>query len=273
MEIDELLRDYPLKVNSTIYAPLAQHFYFSKRHSLPPPSLTCMYYLADALHIPPSSVRVTLSRMSRDGLISAFKDEKGEIRYTMGTMLSLISGQASQFGKSEGFTLAVFHFKKEDEKQRYRVREILDSFGFKKFAQNVYLALKIDSQSILKEFASWGLRDNVFLFDCTNADKASMVSKIASLWRLDEWRERLDAFYGRARLFLSLEGRSDGDIYKRYSVAYSVFFTHFYEKHPAVPFDYLPEDYPLKQVSEFFEETLRRFGDPLVRFYCRLNQK
>ena len=240
---------------------------------MPFPSLSCIYFLANELDIPQSSVRATLSRMCREDRISAFKDENGDTRYKMGKMMMLISEQASRFGKSEGFTIAVFNFKKEEEKQRYRVRGILNSFGFKKLAQNVYLALKVDSKSIVREFVSWDLQDNVFLFDCMEAAGDSIAPKISSLWNLDKWGEQLYSFHDKLKPYLEFEGMDDEEIYKRYSIAYSVFFTYFYEKHPAIPLNYLPEDYPLKRIFELLEKKIQIYEKPIVRFYCRLNQR
>lgn len=268
----EILQEYPLKVNSTIIAPLAQYFYFSGQYDMPLPTLNCMYFLANVLDVPKPSVRVALSRMCKEGSVLYVKDENGETKYKMGKMMTLISEQASRFGKSDGFTLSVFNFKKEEEKQRYRVRKILNSFGFKKLAQNVYLALKVDSQSIMSEFATWGLQDNVLLFDCMNITNDSMTSKIISLWRLDEWGEKLNNFYDKLETYLDFERLDDEEIYKRYSIAYSIFFTYFYEKHPEIPFNYLPENYPLKRIFELLEKTIQIYGEPIVRFYCHLNQ-
>ncbi|MGC4018295.1 MAG: hypothetical protein QM793_03040 [Muricomes sp.] len=269
----EIIQEYPLKVNSTIIAPLAQHFYFSGKGDMPLPTLNNMYFLADILDIPKSSVRVALSRMCKDGSVLSVKDESGKTKYKMGKMMTLISEQASGFGKSEGFTLSVFNFKKEEEKQRYRVREILNSFGFKKLAQNVYLALKVDSQSIMSEFTAWGLQDNVFLFDCVDTASDSISSKIISLWNLDEWSGKLNSFYEKLKAYLNFEGLDDEEVYKRYSIAYSIFFTYFYEKHPAIPFNYLPKGYPLKGIFELLEKTIQIYGESIVRFYYHLNRK
>lgn len=231
-----------------------------------------MYYLAKELGIPNSSVRVTLSRMCKDGSVLVLKDECGETRYKMGKMLTLISEQAALFGRGEGFTIAIFNFKTDEEKQRYRVREILRSFGFKKFAQNTYIALKVNSKSIGRELAQWGLQDNVFLFDCTDAGETSVKARISSLWHLEEWEERLTAFYNKMKIYLDFTDIDDETRYKRYSIAYSIFFSYFYEKHPSIPLDYFPEGYPLGEIFELFEKIVQTYGAQISGYYCCLNQ-
>lgn len=59
----------------------------------------------------------------------------------------------------------------------------------------------------------------------------------------------------------------DEEIYKRYSIAYSIFFTYFYEKHQAIHFNYLPKDYPLRKIFELLEKTIQIYGESIVRFY------
>lgn len=273
MDTQALLAAYPLKVKSAIIVPLAQRQYFSGQYTLPDPTLSGMYFVAEKLGVPPSSVRVTLSRMCREGGVTPVQDDTGTTRYRMGPMLRLVSEQAARFGRGEGLTLAVFRFRKEEEKQRYRVRELLASFGFKKLAQNVYLALQVDSQRVARQFAALGLQEHVFLFDCPQAaDDESIAAQIRSLWRLDEWEERLARFYAQTRPYLRLDGLPDEEVYIRYSIAYSIFFTHFYEKRPAVPARYFPQGRALDALFALLEETVRTYGETIVRFYRGVNR-
>lgn len=263
---------YPLKVGSAIIAPLAQKHYFSDVPDLPFATLKGMYQLGEYYGIPKTSVRATLFRLCREGAIEAFTDEAGVTRYKMDKMMALISDNAALFGKSEGFTLAIFNFKKEDARERYRVREILDSFGFRKLAQNVYLNIRVDSGNIMKEMAKWGLQDNIYLFDCDDIKDASMIRRIASLWELDKWNDRLEEFYEDLRSYFSFEGLEDDEIYKRYSYGYSVFFVYFQEKHPFVPQGFLVEGYALGKVLELIRSTVDDYRDNIIGYYRLINR-
>lgn len=262
---------YPLKVSSVIIAPIAQKFYFDGSMGLPFPNLNGMYHLAEYCNIPKTSVRATLSRMCKEGKIESFSDQHGIIRYQMSKMMSLISEQASLFGKSEGFTLAVFNFKKENDKERYRIREILNSFGFKKLAQNVYLNIRVNSEQIMKEITIWGLQNNVYLFDCDNFTDNDMIARISELWDLSHWNDRLNEFYMDLKTFFDFENKSDEEIYRRYSYGYSVFFVYFYEKLPALPSNFFLPDNGLKRVMELMEITLSQYSDNICSHYKIVN--
>ncbi len=265
---------YPLKVSSAIIAPIAQKFYFGDSMDLPFPTLKGMYRLAEYCNIPKTSVRATISRMCKGCEIEAFSDEHGVIRYRMSKMMTLISEQASHFGRSNGFTLAVFNFKKENDKERYRVREILSSFGFKKLAQNVYLNIRVDSKQIIKEFSKWDLQNNVYLFDCDNITDSSMIDRISKLWELNHWNARLNEFYQDLKTYFDFDSISDEEIYHRYSYGYSAFFVYFYERLPALPayfFEQDNEDNGLKKVLSLMETTLSQYADKICSYYKVIN--
>jgi DNA-binding transcriptional regulator PaaX len=262
---------YPLKVRSVIITPIAQKYYFNDSLNLPFPILKGMYELAEYCGIPKTSVRATLSRMRRDGEIESFTDKQGTTRYKMSEMMSLISQQASHFGRSEGFTLAIFNFKKENIKERYRVREILSAFGFKKLAQNVYLNIKVDSESIMKEISKWNLQENVYLFDCNDIEDSSMINRISALWDLNEWNDKLNEFYEDLKIYFNFDGLSDEEIYKRYSYGYSVFFVYYYEKIPALPQRFFKQDYGLGKVIELMKRTLSQYTNNICRHYKVMN--
>ncbi|MDF2504109.1 hypothetical protein [Clostridium sp.] len=265
------IEKYPLQVSSVIIAPIAQKFYFPKALKLPFPNLKGMYHLAEYFNIPKTSIRVTLSRMKKKGEIDCFTDKEGIVRYKMTKMMTLISKHALLFGKSKGFTLAVFNFKKENDKERYRIREILNAFGFRKLAQNVYLNIRVDSENIMQEIAKWDLEDNIYLFNCNDIKDPSMISRIRLLWKLDQWNDKLNEFYEDLKIYFSFDDLSDEEVYKRYSYGYSVFFVYFYEKHPLVPSGFMKEDYALVKVMELLQYTLDNYTDNIAKHYKLIN--
>ena len=271
MKDETFINKYPLKTASSIIAPLSQHHFLSKNNMIPFPNLNGMYELANYYGIAPSSVRVTICRLCSAGRIYSFTDDAGTTRYQMDQMMTLISEQAARFGKSDGLTLAVFRFSKEEDKQRYRVREILNSFGFKMLAQNVYLNIRVDIPAIQKELAEWGLKNNVFMFDCTSPDD-SIMNEMSALWDLENWKIKLDDFIKDLQEYWDFAGLGDREIYLRYSIGYSAFFVHIYEKHPAIPFHYLPEGYPLSELFEFVEKALYQYEAAIVRYYTQIFQ-
>ncbi len=270
MTNEDFLQQYPLKVSSAIIAPLGQFHIFSRESTLPLPNLNGMYVLSEAMGIPKSSVRVNLSRMCKSENIKMITDNYGINRYQMTGMMSLISDQAETFGKKEGFTIAVFRFQKDSEKERYRVREILYSFGFQMLAQNVYMSIRVDTAGILQELKNWGLYHNVFLFDCDEI-YGEIMEQITAMWKLEEWRKKIDDFYNILLQYWNFDGADEKDIYIRYSIGYSAFFVHFQEKHPAIPFDYLPKDYPLLKVYNLLEQTLKNNETVLINYYSRIH--
>lgn len=270
MTNEDFLQQYPLKVSSAIIAPLGQFHIFSRESTLPLPNLNGMYVLSEAMGIPKSSVRVNLSRMCKSQNIKMITDNYGINRYQMTGMMSLISDQAETFGKKEGFTIAVFRFQKDSEKERYRVREILYSFGFQMLAQNVYMSIRVDTAGILQELKNWGLYHNVFLFDCDEI-YGEIMEQITAMWKLEEWRKKIDDFYKILLQYWNFDGADEKDIYIRYSIGYSAFFVHFQEKHPAIPFDYLPKDYPLLKVYNLLEQTLKNNETVLINCYSRIH--
>lgn len=267
-----MLKDkYPINVISVIIASVLRAYRTRQGHEIPLVTLYGMRSFADYCGISYSSLRTTLTRWKKLGWIESFSDPTGKTRYRMLDMMKLVADNAAEVDKPNGFSIAVFSFKKEDEKERYRVREILSSFGFKKLAQNVYINARIDSTKIMKEMGKWNLQDNLFLFDCESVSD-SMKVKIREMLELDKWNSRLEEFYSELVDFLEFEGLSDEEIYNRHNYAFGVFYTYFQLEHPAIPKDLFPEDYALKKVAELLEGKYAQYYENIMNHYMKINE-
>lgn len=262
---------YPIDVIPVIIASVLRAYRTRQGHEIPFVTLSGMRGFAEYCGVSYASLRTTLTRWKKNGWIEVFCDPAGKTRYRMLDMMKLVADNAAEIDKPVGFTIAVFSFKKENEKERYRVREVLGSFGFKKLAQNVYLNARTDSAKLMAEMEKWDLQENLFLFDCENVSE-SMKVKIKEILELDKWNDRLREFYGELMNFLEFEGLSNEEIYNRHNYAFGVFYTYFQMEHPSIPKDFFSEDYAYKKVAELLESKYEEYYNNIMDHYMKLNK-
>lgn len=266
-------KKYPLTMSEVIndFVVFRENIPFMSE--LPFPSPAGIRDFAEYAGYSYSAVRTALSRARAEGRIGSFTDSRGKIRYRLTELHKSISKAVSQqFSRPEGFILAVFSFKKDNEKERKSVRDTLKLHGFKKLAQNTYINGRIDTEGMLKSMREYGVEKNLYLFHCPDISDPSLKEKILSVFNIEGRKIILSEFYESLVQFLTEKDTSDDETARRLFYVGPVHYRICFVEEPPFPEKYLPNDYPLKKIIDFFTETAEKNGNKFIQYYSQVNK-
>ena len=177
---------------------------------MPYPSMNGIRKFAEYAGYSYGTIRTALSRARAAGTIESFKDDQGITRFKQGTLYRSISNTVISWkNRPEGYLLAVFSFKTEQEKERQTVRQILTDFYFKKIAQNVYINGRIETNGLMQEFRSEGLDKNIMLFHCENTKDEALRERILEVFDIKARSAKLMEFRSDFLEFLNAPGENE----------------------------------------------------------------
>jgi len=268
----EFKQKHPLSAREAIYTPMILRDDTFKGSSLPYPSLRGIRDFAAYCRISDGAVRTALSRARAEGEIRVFQDAAQVTRYRLvESMMNMGRAVSARPNRAEGFILAVFSFKSDQEMERVKVRETLKYYGFKKIAQNTYINGRIDTTHLKAAMRKFDLEKNLYLFNCPNVDDVELIKKILSVFKIGERRKLLRQFYKELADFLLEKNLDPEEIVHRIYYAGPVHWTICFVDEPPFPQQYLPADYPLRSISQLYIEVLESHREILVEHYRKVN--
>ncbi len=265
-------RKYPLQLQHILITPMIFRENVLLFRELPYPTLNGIRDLAEYAGFSYSAVRTALSRVRAKGEIDMFKDEKGKIRYSLTEIQKSVSRVVSnQKDRPEGFILAVFSFRKDDEKERYVARETLRYYGFKRLAQNTYINGLIDTKELTSAIRKYGLDKNLYIFKCPDIEEGALKDKILEIFDLKRRVLFLNQFNNDLYYFFSEENISEDECARRYLYAGPVHYLKCFVDEPPFPARFLPEDYPLNKIEGLIKLFSTQNRDKIIRYYIKIN--
>jgi len=143
------IKAYPLTAKAATHTPLVFRAGLESFEGLPWPSLEGIRDFAHFAGIGDGAVRTALSRAKAEGSILVEPDSKGLNRYALApASFEMGLAQIHSDQRLEGFLLAVFSFKSDDNEARSALRGVLKNYGFKKLAQNTYIHGRIETEGL-----------------------------------------------------------------------------------------------------------------------------
>ncbi len=269
----DFLERYPLKAHEILHFPLmfpdSLKAYHAPRVSYA--GLEVLYDFAEACGVPKGTVRTTLSRMKRDGLITT-TEESGVTRYRTAKLQleAMTNFQKRKRFQARGFVLAIYAFEREQEKERATARELLEYFGFARFAQNSWITVGIETGQLEKSIGEAGLDDHVFLFQVEKIDKGTMT-RLAACWKIPERAASLSEFLALLRNYLA-SPRDDRDAFNRIGVAWVVFIIHVHGTEPPLPRELFPKDYAYDEIVRTLKRASFAHGQRMYRYWKEANR-
>mgnify|MGYP001768400862 CR=1 FL=1 len=267
-----LLDRYPLKAHEILHFPLMFPDSLKAYHAprVPYAGLEALYDFAGECGIPKGTVRTTLSRMKRDGLITT-TEESGVTRYRTAKLQleAMTNFQKRKRYQAKGFVLAVYSFEREQEKERTKTRELLEYFAFARFAQNSWITVGIETGELEKSLAEAGLKDHVFLFTVDKIDRETMT-RLAACWKIPERAAFLSEFLALLRDHLA-SPLDDRDAFNRIGVAWLVFVIRVHGTEPPLPRELFPKEYAYDEIVRLLRKTSLAFGSRMYRHWKKEN--
>lgn len=267
-------KKFPISAREAAYTPMIIRDGFGADDSIPYPSLNGIRDFTRSCGIQDGAVRTALSRGKAEGEIQTFFDGRKVVRYRItGATLEMGKTVTARLNQPEGFLVAVFSFTADEAMERAKVREILKYYGFKKLAQNTYINGRIETGGLKEAMRKFGLEKNLYLFHCPCVDDPELMRKIRSVFELEKRKKRLQAFFRDLTAFLSEEDLGREELLHRIYYAGPVYWTICYVDEPPFPASHLPEDYPLKAITRFYETVSDANRKNLIEHFLKINSQ
>ena len=269
--LPDFMNAYPLSAKAAIHTPIVFRAGFFSSNDLPWPSLKGISDFARFCGVEDGAVRTALSRAKAEGSILVEIDATGRNRYTLSP--STFARGASQIhaeARPDGFLLAVFSFKTEEQDDRAALRNLLKSYGFRKLAQNTYIQGRIETEGLESAIQELGLEDHFYLFTCPDVEDKRLVSRILDLFDLEERQKELRDYLALLTSFLP-EGLPGNEMARRLLYVGAVHWERIEAGEPPIPAKYLPSEYPFSEIQRFYGKRLEEGRDALFQYYRELN--
>ncbi len=263
---------YPLSMKQVMYSLMVFRENIPFFGKLKYPSLQGIRSLAEYAGFSYNAVRTALTRERASGQAISFRDNEGKLRYRLTNKYKAVSRVVEgQFTRPEGFLLAVFSFKKENERERKIVRDTLHNFGFKRIAQNTYINGRVETGDIIDIMREEGIDRNLYLFNCPDIEDPVLKEKIIEVFDMNGRKRFLEEFFTDMKEFLNEKGISGEESARRVFYLGPVQYMKCFVEEPPFPERYLPKDYPLHRIQVFFENYIRRHGNRIAEYYSKVN--
>ncbi|OHD19762.1 MAG: hypothetical protein A2Y38_12090 [Spirochaetes bacterium GWB1_59_5] len=262
---------YPLTAKAAVHTPIVFRAGLFSSEGLPWPTLEGLRDFAHFAGIEDGAVRTALSRAKAETSIVVETDAAGRKRYTIApATFAMGTAQIHAGERPEGFLLAVFSFKAEDQADRAALRNLLKTYGFRMLAQNTYIHGRIETDGLRSAIRGLGLEPHVYLFTCPDIDDEHLLSRILELFDMEGRRRYLRDYLARLRPFLGGQLSRD-EAARRLLYVGAVHWERIEASEPPFPAKYLPDDYALPEIQRLYGQRLEEGREALVEYYRHCN--
>ncbi len=217
---------------------------------------------------------MTLRSAKRDrtaGGISSFVDSTGRTRFRLTSLTSSVGDVVRAWqSRPEGLIVAVFSFRKEEEKARRSVRDILRYFGFKRIAQNTYVHGMIDTSGMELEVTRAGATRKLFIFRCPKVDDPALRDRLLSVFNLRGRVRVLTQLSRDLHAFLEESGIDGMEFGRRALYAGPVHYRTCFVEEPPLPADFFPANYPMKELAGYLRTAAEARWIDVIGYYRTL---
>jgi DNA-binding transcriptional regulator PaaX len=244
---------------------------WNNRENLPDVRLKCILNFCSYSGYNDGAARTAISRLKHNGIIISTGD-KQKAGYILNENHKIRTMQIKENNVHPGFTLAIFSFNREDEKERYIIRSLLSRTGFIKLAQNTYINTRGRKEELLQKINREGLEKHLFIFECEDEPDKNTIQRLIDIWKINERQMTLNEFFSDMQGFFAPNGLSGDEIFHKLGYAGTVFSSIFQHSEPPVPKRYLPEDYPLKNIFNFLVKKNSMHLAETKDYFIKINQ-
>ena len=239
--------------------------------NLPWPSIEGIRDFARFCGIEDGAVRTALSRARAEGSILVEVDTANRNRYALApATFEMGTSQIHTKPRPEGFLLAVFSFRAEEQDDRAALRNLLKSYGFRKLAQNTYIQGRIETAGLQAALHALGLEDHFFLFTCPDVDDERLITRILRLFDFEGRCAELRDYFALLTSFLP-EDLPRNELARRLLYVGAVHWERIEAAEPPIPAKYLPDEYPYPEIQRFYGRRLEEGRGALKEYYRDAN--
>lgn len=273
MNRNEFMEKYPVRLQELITSPSVFRETLLSTKDLPYPSIYHLRDICEYANYTYGALRTSLSRLIKNNDLDFFYDENKIKRFRLTKIQQDVSKALMlDIGDAKDFTIAIFSFATEQEKQRRDARFLLQGCGFKLFAQNCYIRRKIKREFLESSLKEYGLINNVFLLDCLEPGTDEFKNRLISQFEIDKMAELTNAFLTDLNDFLTEELTAE-EYARRILYAGPVYYHICYENEIPIPETYFPENYRMKELKVFFQSIPEDRWTEFIAYYMAIEEK
>lgn len=262
---------YPISSTDAVFYPFIYKIFWGSTADLPDVKLRCILNFGLYAGYKEGAVRTAVSRLKKRGTL-IIADDKKIPGYKLNEDFQMRTMQIRNDTLPKGFTLAIFSFYRENEKERYTIRSILTKEGFKKLAQNTYINIQGRKKQLIQKIKNEGLEKHLYIFECDEDLDDNTILRLTKVWKINERIKSLNEFFSDLKEFINPAGLSKMEIFHMLGYAGTVYFTKVQSMEPPLPNRYLPPDYPIRDIFDFLVEKNREYLDATKNYFIKVNE-
>jgi hypothetical protein len=273
MNKKQFMKKYPATLPELQISPCAFRETFLLTKDLPYPGIHHLRDICEYGNYTYGALRTSLSRAIKIKELDFFYDECKTKRFRLTKTQQNVSKELSaDIGDAKDFSVVIFSFSTEQEKQRREARYLLGGYGFRLFAQNTYIRRKIKRELFEKSLKEYGLMNNVFLLDCLDPGTVEFKERLYSHFEIDKTIKIVNAFYNDLIKFLS-DDLEAVEYSRRILYVGPVYYNICYANEVPVPETYFPEGYLIKELKVYFKSIPEYRWNDFVTYYMNIENQ
>lgn len=270
----DFVNKYPLSLKEIITTPMIFREAVPQLEGFPFPTLSAIRDLAEFAGHSYGTLRTAISRTRASGELKSFQDKNGVTRFKLTKLQKSVSNVVINWqNRPQGFTIVVFSFRKNDEKERRIVREILKYFGFKKLAQNTYINGMIDTTGMETEIEQRKLDQNLYIFRCPEVDSPGLLERLRKIFDVEKRARELSEFETDLKAFLNESSLREDEFARRVFYAGPLHYSKCFVEEPPLPASVLPEGYPLGTLQDYLNSIIRKRSREITSYYLKFSNQ
>jgi len=273
MNKKEFIKKYPATLPELQISPCAFRETFLLTKNLPYPGIQHLRDICEYGNYTYGALRTSLSRAIKAKELDFFydKDKVKRFRLTK-TQFDVSKELMTDNADAKDFSVVIFSFTTEQEKQRRDARYLLNGYGFRLFAQNTYIRRRIKRELFEKSLKEYGLMNNVFLLDCLDPGTVEFKERLYSQFEMDKTLKLINTFYKDLNNFLTDDLKPD-EFSRRLLYVGPVYYNFCFVNEVPIPETYFPKGYLIKELKVYLQSIPEYRWKDFVNYYMNIEKQ
>jgi DNA-binding transcriptional regulator PaaX len=272
MDNDTFHHKYPLSIKAALFTVCIMHKGMQAFvPELPDPTVKGAKDFMLFTGAGDSAIRTAISRERRRSNFIFWRDKRNILRFKMNESEQVIT-RFYQNGSQElpGLTLAVFQFTTAQNKDRYRLKEILRGFGFQMLTQNTYIHSRFHKKELAAVVEQENLSEHLFLFD-SDYPTGPTLNKVKKIFATKAWNQKLQQFSMDLDKYLAGNKTNIEEIYNTTLYVGAALHIHIRLHLPPLPESLFPEKKIYNEIENRITDYTITHTEKILSAYTKLH--
>jgi hypothetical protein len=273
MNKKEFMKKYPATLPELQISPCVFRETFLLTKDIPYPGIHHIRDICEYANYTNGALRTSLSRSIKTKELDFFYDENKIKRFRLTkTQQNVSKALLADIGDTKDFSLVIFSFTTEQERERRDARYLLGGYGFRLFAQNTYIRRRIKREFFENSLKEYGLMNNVFLLDCLDPGTAEFRERLYSQFEMNKMLKLINTFYNDLNYFLT-DDLDAAEYSRRILYVGPVYYNICFANEVPIPETYYPEGYLIKKLKVYFQSIPEYRWNDFITYYMNIENQ